>query len=743
MAGMKKAFLAASLAVASLSSSVAWAQGISVTVNGSPVAFPKQGPIQAPDGSILVPLREVFEQLGAAVQFLPKTRIVTASRGDTNISIQLGESMGYVNGKPKSLPTPAQNIAGTTMLPLRFLSEAFGAKVKWDPNARLVAINLTGARPVASTGVGGTRPGPAEEKPIIIPVKGLTPDEIKAATPPAPSSTILKTDAVAGTLMALTASSLTLQPEAGLAEVLMLAPDAIVLVKAGSSPQVRQELSALKSGDFVQVKRDSQGRAFVIEASYEERIGVIKSLEALGNRWIALFTDGAAAEVETLAEVKKLGNPSSLSEIKAGERVSLRVNPQTHRAVALAVLEAEKPVTPKVEVLKVSHNVGKKWVKAGDTITFAVVGTPAAKGVLRVPGVPGAEALPLVETTPGNYVANLTIPAGISLKDTTALATLMVDTLSSPTVATSETFAIDAIGPTLGTFTPTEGSDLTDARPNFTGTYSDMGSGSDPRKMQLLVNGEDVTARAIFSDTFFTYQPQTDLAQGSVTAKLIARDVAGNETSREWRFSVVATVMLSSVVALPDDRPLNFGDILAIKAVGAAGSRATFSLGAKVKDQPLKEDSPGIYVGSYTVQKQDVMVAAPVSVTVTDLRGRTATLKASNTITVTAGPPDIPIIDQPQDGANVGGSVVLSGRCLPNASIKVTVRYAGKRANILAASGLIGEVSTKADASGRWATEPILLRVPKELTGLIFTAEVSATGTGGKGSSTATIKFKK
>ena len=131
---MKKAFLAVSLAVASLSSSVAWAQGISVTVNGSPVAFPKQGPIQAPDGSILVPLREVFEQLGAAVQFLPKTRIITASRGDTNISIQLGESVGYVNGKPKSLPTPAQNIAGTTMLPLRFLSEAFGAKVKWDAN---------------------------------------------------------------------------------------------------------------------------------------------------------------------------------------------------------------------------------------------------------------------------------------------------------------------------------------------------------------------------------------------------------------------------------------------------------------------------------------------------------------------------------------------------------------------------------------------------------------------------------
>jgi hypothetical protein len=739
IAGMKKAFLAASLA---LVSGTTWAQSIAVTVNGSAVVFPKQGPLQAPDGSILVPLREVFESLGAAVQFLPQTRTITASRGNTNISLQLGESVGYVSGKPKSLTTPAQNIAGTTMLPLRFISEAFGAEVKWDANARLVAITLAGAKPVVKTGVGAVKPPPAEEKPIIIPVKGLTPDEIKAANPTAPVL-IAKTEGVSGVLTAISATELTIKSATGLPEKLSLAPEVIVLVKVGTAPQVRQELSALKSGDAVQIKRNSQGQAFVIEASYDERIGTLKSLEALGDRWIALFTEGPPAEVETQADVQKLSKPSSLSEVRPGERVSLRINPVTHRAVALAVLEIEKPATSKVEVLKVSHNAGQKWVKAGDTITFSVTGTAAAKGILRVPGLSGAEALPLVETTPGNYVTNLTVPAGTSLKDATALATLTLDALSSPTVASAETFAIDAVGPTLGTFTPTEGSEFTDPRPNFTGTYSDQGSGLDAKKMQLMVNGEDVTARAIFTETFFTYQPQTDLAPGPILAKLTAHDTAGNETRREWRFTVLPTTLLKSVVALPDDRPLNFGDVLTLKALGAPGAKATFSLGVKVKDQPLKEDSPGVYVGTYTVQKQDVMVAAPVTVTVTDTRGRTATLKAANAITVTAGPPETPIIDQPQQGASVGGSVVLSGRCLPNATIKVTVRYAGKRASILAASGLIGEYSAKADANGRWATEPILLRVPKELTGLVFTAEVSATGTGGKGSSTATVKFKK
>lgn len=748
---MKKVFLAASLA---MMSGATWAQGISVTVNGNPVAFPKQGPIQAPDGSILVPLREVFESLGASVQFLPKTRTITATRGTTTVALQLGESVGYVNGKPKSLPTPAQNIGGTTMLPLRIISEAFGADVKWDANARLVAILLVGAKPVASTGVGGGKvaPPPAQEKPIVIPVKGLTPEEIKNAgggAPPTqplqlnPPAVVTKTEPVAGTLTAVAPDKLTVQPATGLPESLPLSPDVIVLVKVGDAPQVRQELAALKTGDAVQIKRDSLGRAFLIEVSYDERVGVLKSLDALGDHWIALFTEGSAAEVETLADIKRLGNPSSLSEVKPGERVRLRINPVSKRAVALSVIEGEKPATPRVEVLKVVHNASPKWVKGGDTITFTVTGTPAAKGTLRVPGLAGAEALPLIETSPGSYIANITVPAGVALKDATALATLALDSLSSPTVASAETFVIDAVGPTIGTLTPTESSELTDARPNFTGTYADQGSGIDPRKMQLSINGEDVTGRAIFTDTYFTYQPPTDLPQGPVVAKLTARDAAGNETSREWRFTVIPTALLSSVVALPADRPLNFGDVLTIKAVGAPGSKATFTLGAKVKDQPLKEDSPGVYVGSYTVQKQDVLVAAPLSVTVTDSRGRTATQKASNAITVTAGPPEIPIIDQPQDGASVGGSVVLSGRSLPNATIKVTVRYTGKRASILTASGLVGEVTAKSDATGRWSTQPIVLRVPKELTSLLFTAEVTATGTGGKDSSTATVKFKK
>lgn len=746
MPGMNKVFLA--FVGLSALSTASFAQSISVTVNDQPLSFAKQTPVQAPDGTILVPLREIFERLGATVQFLPGTRTIAAVRGATSVTLQLGESVGYVNGKPKSLATPAQSIGGATLVPLRFISEAFGATVKWNPTSRVVRIGLPGATPVVSTGVGGVKP--PVERPIVIPVKGLTPDEIKNGGTPLPvvNPVVLpKTEPLAGTLTLIdtTKGELTVQPEGAIAESIALAPDAIILVKVGAAPQTRQELAALKIGDFLQIKRDSRGQAAVIETAYEERLGILKSADSLasGKSWILSFTEGPAVEVDTNATLTQQGSAITFNDLKPGDRVSVRLSPTTKRGNTLELLKADAPLPGKVEITKITHNAGNKWIKGGDTITFTVLGTPAAKGTLRIPGLVGGEALPLIETSPGTYLANITVPSGIALKDGTALATLTLDTVSSPTIASTETFIIDAIGPALATLTPPENADLTDARPNFTGQYSDQGSGIDARKSQLFINEEDVTSRAILTDSFFTYQPQTDLSQGKVTAKLIIRDTAGNATSREWSFTLVPVALLKTVTAAPVNQPLNFGDVLTVKAEGAPGAKATFSIGPTLKDLPMNDDGKGVYVGTYTIKKQDALVAAPVSVTLTDPKGRTATMTAPGTVTFTAGAPETPIIDLPQDGSRVGESVVLAGRTLPNASVKVVVRYSGKRAGLLAASGLVGEYTAKADARGRWATESIALKVPKEISGLVFTAEVTAEGTSGSGSATATVKFKK
>ena len=107
------------------------AQGITVTVNGEPVRFAGIGPQQV-QGRVMVPLRGVLEKLGAYVDWVPSTRTVVATRGDLDIQLPLGGRTARVNGRSVSLDVPAMSMAGSTMVPLRFVGETLGATVRWD-----------------------------------------------------------------------------------------------------------------------------------------------------------------------------------------------------------------------------------------------------------------------------------------------------------------------------------------------------------------------------------------------------------------------------------------------------------------------------------------------------------------------------------------------------------------------------------------------------------------------------------
>ncbi|MBO4898430.1 MAG: copper amine oxidase N-terminal domain-containing protein [Clostridia bacterium] len=115
------------------------ADDISVFVNGSQVFF-DQPPIIS-DGRTLVPLRAIFEALGAEVNWDGATSTVTSSRGGTYMSIQIGNSVMNVNGVEKYLDVPAQIISNRTLVPVRAISEAYGCSVSWDGGTRSVYVN--------------------------------------------------------------------------------------------------------------------------------------------------------------------------------------------------------------------------------------------------------------------------------------------------------------------------------------------------------------------------------------------------------------------------------------------------------------------------------------------------------------------------------------------------------------------------------------------------------------------------
>lgn len=88
----------------------------------------------------LVPLRMIFETLGATVEWVAETKTVNAKKGSTSISLQIGSSIAKKDGKSITLDAAPQLIDGKTMVPLRFVSEALGAEVKWDGDTRSIYI---------------------------------------------------------------------------------------------------------------------------------------------------------------------------------------------------------------------------------------------------------------------------------------------------------------------------------------------------------------------------------------------------------------------------------------------------------------------------------------------------------------------------------------------------------------------------------------------------------------------------
>lgn len=117
----------------------AYADGINIFVNGNRLE-PDVPPFIENDRT-LVPMRTIFESLGAAVVWDDETHTVFAAIGNNVISIQTGEKTAFVNSQPKTLDTAAKIVNDRTFVPLRFVSESLGCKVDWDASSQTVTIS--------------------------------------------------------------------------------------------------------------------------------------------------------------------------------------------------------------------------------------------------------------------------------------------------------------------------------------------------------------------------------------------------------------------------------------------------------------------------------------------------------------------------------------------------------------------------------------------------------------------------
>jgi hypothetical protein len=131
----------ASLAAVLLAVHPASAQ-VTVDVNGNALDFSTAPIIQ--DGRVFVPLRGVFERLGASVDYSNGLITATGSDGRT-ISLTIGSTQATISGQPETIDVAPFIVSSSTFVPLRFISQALGASVNWDENDHVVSIAMAGA----------------------------------------------------------------------------------------------------------------------------------------------------------------------------------------------------------------------------------------------------------------------------------------------------------------------------------------------------------------------------------------------------------------------------------------------------------------------------------------------------------------------------------------------------------------------------------------------------------------------
>ncbi len=142
---MKKKIIAIIMAAVTVTAcaSVFADDTIKVFVNGEQVSFAELDPYIDNDHT-LVPMREIFEALGADVEWDGETRTIISYDpvSDVSVTMQIDSDVMFVNETPIELETPPTIPAdsSTTVVPVRAVAEGMNSVVGWDEATRTVTV---------------------------------------------------------------------------------------------------------------------------------------------------------------------------------------------------------------------------------------------------------------------------------------------------------------------------------------------------------------------------------------------------------------------------------------------------------------------------------------------------------------------------------------------------------------------------------------------------------------------------
>jgi hypothetical protein len=131
----------------------------------------KQGRVLAAlvrGGTLLIPLRSMFEQMGATVSYDAGSKTVTVSKAGAEVKVTVGKPEVIINGESRPLDVPPMVYQGIILVPVRVISEGMGAYVQWVPDRRLVVVRYIPATPPPSPAPPPPPPPPPTPTPVPV-----------------------------------------------------------------------------------------------------------------------------------------------------------------------------------------------------------------------------------------------------------------------------------------------------------------------------------------------------------------------------------------------------------------------------------------------------------------------------------------------------------------------------------------------------------------------------------------------
>ncbi|HEV2281774.1 MAG TPA: copper amine oxidase N-terminal domain-containing protein [bacterium] len=496
--------VAAGLASAAAAQTVA--PYVKVVVDGSPIYL--DAPPMIVNGRVLVPLRGVFERLGATVIWDPASQTVRAQNGPTGVALTVGASQAFVNGQPQPLDTPALLVGGRTMVPLRFISQALGANVSWDAATYTVQIASQGtaAPPVSVPPSVSYPPGQAAPAPYPAPA------------PPQPAPPAVQT--ITGTVTQANASvypgQLTVQTPNGLTYTYQIVSGTtITRVNPANGLNAPIAFSTIQPGDAVTVTGDPSGTAQSVQAlnyapapqgapqapappGAQTITGAVTEVNAsaypgqlivqASNGTVYTYRIVSGTTITRTNTTTGLGGPVSLSAVQAGDAATVAADPTgTAQSVQASYAEINGTIA----------SAGTNQIALQDGHTYMLA--PTAQ-VMR-----DGQVIPPAALQPGGAVTLRVNPAtglvyGVILRQAAVpgVITAVTVTPAGRQLVAGDVMTVVATGPARGT-----------------GTFAIAG----------LRSGLPMTESATQPGTYvgtYAVQPGDTVANGSVVVSLTA-----------------------------------------------------------------------------------------------------------------------------------------------------------------------------------------------------------------------------